>query len=82
MNYGQAIEAMRHGAIVGRLSATKRIVRLAHIGTPMRYFESITEGERQPYAPSADDQLAEDWVYAGGILSPLVGIALAALEAA
>jgi hypothetical protein len=82
MNYGQAIEAMRSGCVVGRTSMTDRVVRLAHPNTSLQYFEGITDASRQPYTPTTDDQLAEDWVYAGGILSFAVGVAMAAMEAA
>ncbi|QWY83230.1 protein of unknown function DUF2829 [Rhizobium phage RHph_X2_25] len=78
MNYGQAIEAMKRGGVVGRLSNASRVIRLTHIGTPLQYFEALTEGVRQPYTPSTDDQLADDWLHAGGVFAVSVRIAEAA----
>ncbi|WP_201269125.1 Thoeris anti-defense Tad2 family protein [Sinorhizobium meliloti] len=61
MNYGQAIEAMKRGGFVIRPQNTRRKIRLAHIGTPLQYFEVVSDDERQPYVPTTDDQLADDW---------------------
>lgn len=60
MNYGKAIEAMKSGEAVRR--GPGAYVYLAHRGTPMQYLEEVIAGVgRQPYEPTVDDQLAEDW---------------------
>ncbi|MEZ2132442.1 MULTISPECIES: hypothetical protein [unclassified Sinorhizobium] len=65
MNYGQAIEAMKAGGFVCRQAEPSRIMRLAHRGTTLQYFEAITGSDRQPHLPNTDDQLAEDWGIVG-----------------
>lgn len=69
MNYGQAIEAMKRGGTVGRWAKANRAVRLAHLGTTLQYFEAVTDGLRQPYVPTTEDQLADDWLSVGGVYS-------------
>lgn len=64
MNYGQAIEAMKAGGIVSRPAS--RSIFLAHRGAPLKYF-AFDDG--MPFAPSIDDQLADDWMHAGGVLA-------------
>ncbi|MGM4911406.1 Thoeris anti-defense Tad2 family protein [Rhizobium sp. 768_B6_N1_8] len=62
MNYGEAIEAMKAGHTVGRTSNRPAAVYISHPGTSLQYLEVVTDGVRKPYAPTTDDQLAEDWV--------------------
>lgn len=61
MNYGQAIEAMKRAGAVSRAAAPDAVVFLEYPGTPMQYFRKNTPDGLFPYAPSVDDQLAEDW---------------------
>ncbi len=60
MNYGQAIEAMKAGSTVRR--GPGAYVYLAHRGTQLQCLEEVMAGVgRQPYEPTVDDQLANDW---------------------
>ncbi|MBD9542975.1 DUF2829 domain-containing protein [Ensifer sp. ENS04] len=61
MTYGQAIEAMKRGCIVGREAEPDAAVGLMYGGTPQRYFRKSTPDSLHPYVPTTDDQLAEDW---------------------
>lgn len=67
MNYGQAIEAMKAGGIVSRLVEMSRSIRLAYRGTPQQYFANYYTN--MPFSPSIDDQLADDWYHAGGLVA-------------
>ncbi len=68
MNYGQAIEAMKKGGYVGRSSNPLVTVGMASPSTPQRYFEKRAPNVKSPFQPSVDDQLADDWYHAGGII--------------
>ncbi|QIX21397.1 DUF2829 domain-containing protein [Agrobacterium pusense] len=59
MNYGQAIEAMKKGGAARRVRGT--CVQIVHRGSPLQYFEITSASGRQPYVPTVEDQLAEDW---------------------
>lgn len=68
MNYGQAIEAMKKGGYVGRSSNPLVTVSLVSPSTPQRYLEKRAPNVKAPFHPSIDDQLADDWYHAGGII--------------
>lgn len=61
MNYGQAIEAMKRGGVVIRLSRPEAGYALVAAGTPLQFFQESTAQGFRPYIPSIEDQLAEDW---------------------
>lgn len=81
MNYGQAIDAMKRGGFVVRAHNPRRKIRLTHRDTPLQYFEVVSDDERQPFVPTTDDQLADDWceiVAASSLVAALAALQEAA----